>query len=298
MYYLPQNLGVTLESGGRVPGKRSGAWVFRDTRTPVSVVFDNLEVGATIHEIMEWFHLSREQVIAVIEFAARSLDAPPPFQQPASMADAPTLRYRYACSASSRSHRPLGGGSYRTRMTSPSSKLHACSQREFSEVAFALEAIQRVHDSALAGILNGDQTPADLADRISEALRTLPRRALGVIGGSIRSAPSESASRTCAAAGKRFQYCIACNTATRNKQSPTHSSRGKSIRAAVHATCSAQGASRFASKTSQYFFGSTYQLPPNGLRSAWLSSQATASGSLNAGSFPLARLAASHRFVR
>jgi hypothetical protein len=25
-------------------GKRSGAWVFRDTRTPVSVVFDNLEV--------------------------------------------------------------------------------------------------------------------------------------------------------------------------------------------------------------------------------------------------------------
>ena len=28
-----------------VPGKRSGAWVFRDTRTPVSVVFDNLEAG-------------------------------------------------------------------------------------------------------------------------------------------------------------------------------------------------------------------------------------------------------------
>ena len=60
-----------------VPGKRSGAWVFRNTRTPVSVVFDNLEVGATIDEIMEWFHLSREQVIAVIEFAARSLDARP-----------------------------------------------------------------------------------------------------------------------------------------------------------------------------------------------------------------------------
>ena len=60
-----------------VPGQRSGAWVFRDTRTPVSVVFDNLEVGATIDEIMEWFHLSREQVVAVIEFAARSLDAPP-----------------------------------------------------------------------------------------------------------------------------------------------------------------------------------------------------------------------------
>jgi uncharacterized protein (DUF433 family) len=73
-----------------IPGKRSGAWVFRDTRTPVSVVFDNLEVGASIGEIMEWFHLSHEQVVAVIEFTARSLDAPPA-QQPAQMVDADTL---------------------------------------------------------------------------------------------------------------------------------------------------------------------------------------------------------------
>jgi uncharacterized protein (DUF433 family) len=73
-----------------IPGKRSGAWVFRDSRTPVSVVFDNLEVGASIDEIMEWFHLSREQVVAVIEFAARSLDAPrvPP---PVQTVDAHTL---------------------------------------------------------------------------------------------------------------------------------------------------------------------------------------------------------------
>ena len=41
-----------------IPGKRNGEWVFRDTRTPVSVVFDNLEVGASIEEIMEWFHLA------------------------------------------------------------------------------------------------------------------------------------------------------------------------------------------------------------------------------------------------
>ena len=73
-----------------IPGKRSGAWVFRDTRTPVSVVFDNLEVGASIDQIMEWFHLSREQVVAVIEFAARSLDAPPPLP-PAPRLDAHTL---------------------------------------------------------------------------------------------------------------------------------------------------------------------------------------------------------------
>jgi len=59
-----------------VPAKRSGAWVFLGTRTPVSVVFDNLEAGASIEEIMEWFHLSRSQVISVIDFAARSLDAP------------------------------------------------------------------------------------------------------------------------------------------------------------------------------------------------------------------------------
>ena len=73
-----------------IPGKRNGAWVFRDSRTPVSVVFDNLEAGASIDEIMEWFHLSREQVVAVIEFAARSLDAPPP-RASTPMPDAHTL---------------------------------------------------------------------------------------------------------------------------------------------------------------------------------------------------------------
>ncbi len=33
-----------------VADRRSGAWVFRDTRTPVSGAFDNLEVGASITE--------------------------------------------------------------------------------------------------------------------------------------------------------------------------------------------------------------------------------------------------------
>lgn len=59
-----------------IPGKVSGAWVFRDTRLPVSIVFENLESGATIDEIMEWFHISREPIVAVLEFAARSLDPP------------------------------------------------------------------------------------------------------------------------------------------------------------------------------------------------------------------------------
>lgn len=60
-----------------IPGKLSGAWVFKDTRMPVSIVFQNLEVGASIDEIMEWFHLTREQIVAVIDFAARSLEAHP-----------------------------------------------------------------------------------------------------------------------------------------------------------------------------------------------------------------------------
>jgi uncharacterized protein (DUF433 family) len=43
---------------------------------PVCTVFENLESGASIEEIMEWFDVTREQVVAVLEFAARSLDAP------------------------------------------------------------------------------------------------------------------------------------------------------------------------------------------------------------------------------
>jgi uncharacterized protein (DUF433 family) len=60
-----------------VPGKVSGAWVFKDTRMPVSLVFENLEAGASIDDIVGWFHLTREQIVAVLEFAARSLDPPP-----------------------------------------------------------------------------------------------------------------------------------------------------------------------------------------------------------------------------
>ena len=59
-----------------VPGRLSGAWVFRDTRMPVSAVFLNLEAGATVDEIAEWFDISKEQVIEVLEFAARSVAAP------------------------------------------------------------------------------------------------------------------------------------------------------------------------------------------------------------------------------
>jgi uncharacterized protein (DUF433 family) len=63
-----------------VPGKMSGAWVLKGTRMPVSAIFENLEAGASIDHIMEWFDgLDREQVKAVIEFAARTLDKPPAY---------------------------------------------------------------------------------------------------------------------------------------------------------------------------------------------------------------------------
>jgi uncharacterized protein (DUF433 family) len=57
-------------------GKVSGAWVFRGTRLPVVTIFENLEDGLSIEEIMEQFDVTREQVTAVLDFAARSLEAP------------------------------------------------------------------------------------------------------------------------------------------------------------------------------------------------------------------------------
>lgn len=63
-----------------VPGKVSGAWVLKGTRMPVSAILENIEAGANIDDIMEWYQgLDREQVKAVIEFAARSLEKDPEY---------------------------------------------------------------------------------------------------------------------------------------------------------------------------------------------------------------------------
>ena len=56
-----------------VPDRRSGAWVFKNTRMPVATVFENLEARILSNSFM----LTREKIRAVLEFAARSLDAPP-----------------------------------------------------------------------------------------------------------------------------------------------------------------------------------------------------------------------------
>ena len=60
----------------RVPGKVSGAWVFRGTRVPVKALFENIEDGATIGQFLEWFPgVTKEQVETVLEFASQSLAA-------------------------------------------------------------------------------------------------------------------------------------------------------------------------------------------------------------------------------
>jgi uncharacterized protein (DUF433 family) len=57
-----------------IPGKVSGAWVFRDTRLPVATVIENLE-DLSVEEVMEQFDVTREQITAVLEFVAQSLKA-------------------------------------------------------------------------------------------------------------------------------------------------------------------------------------------------------------------------------
>jgi uncharacterized protein (DUF433 family) len=56
-----------------VPGKVSGAWVFRGTRMPVQTVFENLEAGMSVDEITEVFDVTPEEVKAVLHFASQSL---------------------------------------------------------------------------------------------------------------------------------------------------------------------------------------------------------------------------------
>jgi len=59
-----------------VPDRLSGAWVFHGTRIPVSVLFENLEDGLTIEEILVLYQgLTEGHIIAVLEFVSNSLAA-------------------------------------------------------------------------------------------------------------------------------------------------------------------------------------------------------------------------------
>ncbi len=56
------------------PNKMSGAPVFAGTRVPVKNLFDYLEGGENIEDFLEGFPpVSREQVVAVLEMAEKSL---------------------------------------------------------------------------------------------------------------------------------------------------------------------------------------------------------------------------------
>ena len=72
-----------------VPGKVSGAWVFRNTRLPVATIIENLE-DLSVEEVMEQFDVTREQIASVLEFVAKSL-RPPILTQDSARVDAHPL---------------------------------------------------------------------------------------------------------------------------------------------------------------------------------------------------------------
>ena len=58
----------------RMPGRVSGAWLFKGTRVPVKALFENLESGARVDDFLEWFPgVTRDQVETVLEHTGRSL---------------------------------------------------------------------------------------------------------------------------------------------------------------------------------------------------------------------------------
>jgi len=63
-----------------IPGKVSGAWVLRGTRTPVTVLFENLEAGMSIQKVIEQFPVTREQMDSLMAFVARSLEKEPSYK--------------------------------------------------------------------------------------------------------------------------------------------------------------------------------------------------------------------------
>lgn len=57
----------------RDPERVGGAWVFRGSRVPVAALFENLEDGVSIGEVVALFPgITLAQARAVLEHAARS----------------------------------------------------------------------------------------------------------------------------------------------------------------------------------------------------------------------------------
>lgn len=65
-----------LDAVESLPGKVSGALVFRGTRVPVAALFENLRDGATIDQFLEWFPgVQRKDVEAVLNHEVEMLTA-------------------------------------------------------------------------------------------------------------------------------------------------------------------------------------------------------------------------------
>jgi len=63
-----------------IPGRVSGAWVVWGTRTPVKILFENLEAGMSTEEVIEQFPVPREQIDSLMAFVARSLEKAPGYR--------------------------------------------------------------------------------------------------------------------------------------------------------------------------------------------------------------------------
>ena len=56
------------------PQRVHGAWVFRNTRLPISIVFECLAKGASIEDIVDWYGgVTRGQIEELIGFLADSV---------------------------------------------------------------------------------------------------------------------------------------------------------------------------------------------------------------------------------
>lgn len=63
----------------RIPGKVSGAWVFKGTRVPLRALFENLEGGSTVEGFLRLFPgVTRDQVSAVLKQVVYELESGKP----------------------------------------------------------------------------------------------------------------------------------------------------------------------------------------------------------------------------
>ena len=60
-----------------VPGNTGPAWVVRGTRVPLAFIFRDFRTGRPFGEITEQYGLTREQLKAVLQFAAEGFVLPP-----------------------------------------------------------------------------------------------------------------------------------------------------------------------------------------------------------------------------